>query len=133
MNFQKRSPCGQLDLSHVDQEVQVVGWVDALRDHGVVLFVHVRDRSGIVQVVFSPDVAPEVCEQAGALKTEYCIAVEGRVVEREKGTENPSLETGQIEIMATRLTILSASKSLPFSISEKAMISGASVASAGGT
>ncbi len=131
MHFQKRSPCGRLSLSDVDREVQIVGWVDALRDHGVVLFVHMRDRSGIVQVVFSPDIAPKICEQAGDLKTEYCIAVEGRVVEREKGTENPGLDTGKIEIMATSLSVLSTSRALPFSISEKAMIAGTNLAGAG--
>jgi aspartyl-tRNA synthetase len=91
----------------------------------------VRDRSGIVQVVFSPEIAPETCEQASSLKTEYCIAVIGRVIEREKGTENPGLDTGQIEIMASDLTILSSSKPLPFPISEKAMVTGTGAAGTG--
>ena len=80
MSSQERSPCGQLRVADVGQEVQVVGWVDALRDHGVVLFIHLRDRSGIVQVVFSPDEAPEVRKQAASLKEEFCVAVTGHVV-----------------------------------------------------
>ena len=131
MDFQRRSPCGSLRLTDVGREVQVVGWVDALRDHGLILFVHLRDRSGIVQVVFSPDVAPETRECAASLREEFCIAVEGRVAQRLPGTENPGLDTGRVEVMATALTILSSSRLLPFAISEKAMVAGASVAGPG--
>ena len=130
LSFRERLPCGSLGLADVGREVRVVGWVDALRDHGVVLFAHLRDRSGIVQVVFSPEVAPDVREAAAALKEEFCVAVAGRVVARAEGTENPGLETGQIEVIATGLTILSRSEALPFPISEKAMVAGAGVASA---
>ena len=131
VNFQKRSPCGGLRPADVGRDVQVVGWVDALRDHGVVLFAHLRDRSGIVQVVFSPEVAPDVREQASALREEFCIAVAGNVVQREAGTENPAIETGRIEVVATGLTVLSRSEPLPFQITEKAMVAGGAVAAAG--
>jgi len=127
----KRSPCGELRLTDARQDVHVVGWVDALRDHGGLLFAHLRDRSGIVQVVFGPDVAPDVYEHAAALKEEYCVAVSGRVVKRAQGTENPALETGQVEIVATALTVLSQSEALPFPISEKAMVAGASAQGTG--
>lgn len=131
MNFHKRTPCGVLRLMNEGHDVQVVGWVDALRDHGVVLFAHLRDRSGIVQVVFSPDVSTELCKQASLLKEEYCISVEGKVIRRMAGTENPALDTGQIEVVASHLEILSSSHLLPFMISEKAMVAGVSIAGAG--
>jgi len=118
-----------LGVDDVGSSVQINGWVDALRDHGEVLFAHLRDRSGIVQVVFSPEVAPEVRECAAELKQEFCVSIAGGVVARAEGTENPAIETGQIELMATSLTILSRSKLLPFPISEKAMVAGDGVAS----
>lgn len=132
MTYQGRSYCGHLRLSDVGREVQMTGWVDALRDHGEVLFIHLRDRSGIVQVVFSPEFSPlQVCERAASLRNEFCIVVKGRVVERAKDTENPHIETGQIEVMATELTIVARSKTPPFPISEKAMVAGAIVKGVG--
>ena len=125
MTDQGRSHCGNLRPSDIGCELQMNGWVDALRDHGEVLFIHLRDRSGIVQVVFSPEFASsQICKRAAKLRKEFCISVCGRVVKRGKGTENPYLETGQIEVMATDLSILSKAKRLPFQISEKAMIVG---------
>ena len=132
MNYVERTPCGVLRPGDAGREVEVAGWVDALRDHGGVLFVHVRDWSGIVQVVFRPDDAPDVRREAVALKEEFCVTVTGKTVPREKGTENPALETGDVEIVATGLTILSRAEPLPFLISEKAMVSGASVEEAAG-
>ena len=131
MNFKERINCGELRLTDVGRVVQVAGWVDALRDHGVVLFAHMRDRSGIVQVVFSPEESPGVRELAGSLKEEFCVSVTGRVIKRSEGTANPALDTGEIEIVATDLTILSPSKPLPFSISEKAMVADTAIESAG--
>jgi len=126
MSNQGRSYCRELRLSNIGCEVKINGWVDALRDHGEVLFIHVRDRSGLVQVVFSPEFASaKICKRAAKLKKEFCIAVYGQVVKRGKGTENSCLETGQIEVMATDLTILSKAKRMPFQISEKAMVAGA--------
>ena len=128
MNYRGRSYCGRFNLSDVGRDVQLFGWVDALRDHGDILFIHLRDRSGIVQVVFSPEYASkEICRQASILRNEFCITVSGRVTERSKGTENPFIETGNIEVIATDLTILSQSRALPFSISEKAMVAGAAL------
>ena len=127
-----RSPCGALGAGDVGDTVRVIGWVDALRDHGLVLFIHLRDRSGIVQVVFSPEVAPAVREQAGSLREEFCVAVTGTVAARAAGTENPAIDTGTLEVMATGLVILSPASPLPFPISEKAMVAGADVVSAQG-
>jgi aspartyl-tRNA synthetase len=123
MLYHDRSNCGRLGLADIDKTVHLAGWVDALRDHGEVLFIHLRDRSGIVQLVFSPEFTPEnVCRQSRFLKSEYCITAFGRIVKRAQGTENSNIETGDIEIIVTDMTILSRSESLPFPISEKAMV-----------
>ena len=126
MNYHNRSYCGELGLDQVDQKVKLAGWVDALRDHGDVTFVHLRDRSGIVQLVFSPEFSPaSVCLHAAELKNEFCITATGRVVKRAEGTENPHIGTGEIEVIVEALAILSKSATLPFSISEKAMVASA--------
>lgn len=123
MSKDGRVSCGKLNLSHVGERVRLAGWVDALRDHGDVLFIHLRDRSGIVQVVFSPEVTPShVCRLSGSLRSEFCVEVTGRVNRRAQGTENPHIETGTIEVTAEELTILSRSQNLPFPVSEKAML-----------
>ncbi len=132
MKGEKRSESGSLSLSDKDREVYLKGWVDALRDHGEVLFIHLRDRSGIVQVVFNPEETPATtCKQAQSLRSEFCISVSGFVKKRNKGTENPNIKTGTIEIVASGLEILSSSKPLPFPISEKAMVAGATVGGIG--
>jgi aspartyl-tRNA synthetase len=101
--------------------VLLAGWVDALRDHGEVLFAHLRDRSGIVQVVVSPErSSPDLCRTAESLRNEYCLAVRGRVEKRLAGTENPNLDTGAVEVFAAALEILNTSDPLPFMVSEKA-------------
>ncbi len=131
MSFSERVFCGQLTPADAGRQVLLAGWVDAYRDHGGLLFVHLRDRSGIMQVVFSPEAAPAgVCRQAASLRAEHCIAVRGEVHRRLPGTENPGIGTGGIEVMVTGLTVLSAADPLPFAISDKAMVAGAP--SAGG-
>jgi len=130
MLYKERSFCGELSRADVGRRVLIAGWVDALRDHGEVLFIHLRERSGIIQVVFGPDHAPpEICERASTLKNEFCITVAGLVCCRAQGTENPLLETGRIEVMATGLDIISRSEALPFPITEKAMQAGAGTGS----
>ncbi len=126
MEYHDRLPCGHLTLSDTGKEVTLAGWVDALRDHGEVLFIHLRDRSGIVQVVFTPESTPQtICARAGLLKSEFCILLSGKVVKRLEGTENPGIPTGDIEVVAKDLTILSRASTLPFQISEKSMVAGA--------
>jgi len=128
MTYTERSGCGTLIHADIGRTVQLAGWVDALRDHGDVVFIHLRDRSGIVQVVFSPEfMPPEEHKQADSLRSEFCICVTGCVVKRGKETENPNIETGTIEVIADSLVVLSTSRTLPFSISEKAMVAGAAV------
>jgi len=121
-----RSNCGELRLADAGCEVSLSGWVDALRDHGDVLFIHLRDRSGIIQVLFSPEKTSAASYAlAGSLKSEYCISIQGEILPRLTGTENPNLETGDIEVAAKELYILSQSDILPFPVSEKAMVAGA--------
>jgi len=129
MLFRQRVLCSQLTPDDVGRTVLLAGWVDAFRDHGGLLFIHLRDGSGIMQIVFSTEVAPtDVCRRAASLRAEYCIAVRGEVRKRLAGTENPSVETGDIEVFVTELTVLSESDSPPFLISEKAMVAGAASA-----
>ncbi|HSL60909.1 MAG TPA: OB-fold nucleic acid binding domain-containing protein, partial [Desulfotignum sp.] len=81
MNFDQRRYCGSLNMDHTGRQVLLAGWVDALRDHGEILFIHLRDRTGIVQVVFDPEKAEApVCETAAALRGEHCIRVTGTVI-----------------------------------------------------
>jgi aspartyl-tRNA synthetase len=131
MNWQNRQYCGRLKPSDAGREVELAGWVDARRDHGELFFIHLRDWSGIVQVVFNREKAPQIFNEATNLKEEFCILVKGKVTNREKGTENPGLETGNIEVMASSLEVLNSAKILPFPISEKAMVAGANVSAPG--
>src|SRR5271154_5024280 len=93
-----------------------MGWVQRRRDHGQLLFVDLRDRSGIVQVVFHKDSAPEAHAKAETLRGEFVVAVEGRVLRREK--PNPELPTGEIEVIAARLLILNTAQTPPFTIED---------------
>jgi len=132
MTIVKRSNCGKLNLSDKGKEVYLKGWVDALRDHGEVLFIHLRDRSGIVQVVFNPEDTPaSTYTEAQLLKSEFCISVRGWVKKRNRETENPNIESGKIEVAASDLEILNSSNPLPFPISEKAMVAGAAIGDVG--
>jgi aspartyl-tRNA synthetase len=124
MDWRQRIYCGDLTPCHVDKEVLLMGWVDAIRDHGSLLFIHLRDVRGVAQVVFNPGLGAGIYEKASSLKEEYVIQVRGKVALRDKGTENPNLKTGDVEVFALELEILSLSKVLPFKISEKAMVFG---------
>lgn len=132
MDWRNRIYCGDLRATHMAQEVLLMGWVDAIRDHGHVLFVHLRDIRGIVQVVFDRHQDPATHQLALSLKQEFVVEVAGKVVARASGTENPNLRTGAIEVLGTRLTILAKSIHLPFNISEKAMVFGEDILSSPG-
>lgn len=129
MRWGNRTYCGTLRASDVGRKVQMVGWVDSRRDHGELLFVHLRDWTGITQIVFNAADA-DLLKKASGLHEEFCIEVRGEVVLRIEGTENPGIETGDVEVVASELTILNASVPLPFPVSEKAMVAGGGVASA---
>jgi len=95
--------------------VRLAGWVNRRRDHGGLIFVDLRDRWGVTQVTFHPE-ATEVFAVAEDLRPEWSISVEGEVVKRPEGNENPELATGEIEVLVTALEILNASKTPPFEI-----------------
>ena len=124
MNWKERSYCGSLGSGDAGRDVLLMGWVDALRDHGNLLFVHLRDIRGIVQVIFDPADGEAIFLLAGQLRSEYVVQVRGRVVWRTPGTENPNLTTGSVEVHAHDLEILAHSRTLPFPVSEKAMVFG---------
>ncbi|MER3544106.1 MAG: aspartate--tRNA ligase [Chloroflexota bacterium] len=108
--------CGELSVADVGKEVKLSGWVHRRRDHGRLIFVDLRDRYGITQIVFSADRAPEAYEAAKGLRSEYVIRVQGEVVARPADMRNPNLKTGDIEVWAGRLDVLNPSKPLPFEI-----------------
>ena len=105
--------CGELNESHLGQEVDLCGWVHRRRDHGGVIFVDLRDREGLVQVVFDPD-TPEAFKIAETVRSEYVLKVHGRVRRRPEGTLNPTMPTGRIEVMADLLEILNKAETPPF-------------------
>lgn len=107
--------CGTLRLADAGREVRLAGWVGRRRDHGGLIFIDLRDRSGVVQIVFQPD-DPELFAKAEALRGEYVISVKGKVTKRLEGMENPKLATGEIEVVAEDLVVLSEAKTPPFQI-----------------
>ncbi|HMO86424.1 MAG TPA: OB-fold nucleic acid binding domain-containing protein, partial [Lacipirellulaceae bacterium] len=108
--------CGELRDIHVGDVVTLCGWVDTYRDHGGGLFVDLRDRYGMTQVVFNPpDSAPEVIDASKTLRAEYVVQVTGVVAERPTGMANPKLATGKIEVRATALRLLNKSLTPPVS------------------
>lgn len=111
--------CGQLNRSQIGEEITVAGWVHRRRDHGGVIFVDLRDREGLLQVVFDPD-TPEMFAEAERLRGEYVLSVHGRLRERPEGTINSELPTGEVELLATELTVLNKSKTPPFHHEEHA-------------
>ncbi len=109
--------CGHVNELLVDQEVQLCGWVHRRRDHGGVIFVDLRDREGLVQVVFDPD-RHEMFAAAERIRSEYVIRVVGRVRLRPEGTVNPDMATGQIEVLALELDVLSQAETPPFQLDD---------------
>ncbi len=109
--------CGDLNRDNLGQEVSLSGWVHRRRDHGGVIFIDLRDRNGLVQVVIDPD-NPETFRMAEQARSEYVVRVVGRVRPRPAGTENPDLATGEIEVLATAITILNTSETPPIHLAE---------------
>ncbi len=114
----KTHSCGELNKKHVGNKVTLAGWVDRRRDHGGLTFIDLRDRQGIVQVVFNPETSKACHEIASEMRNEYVISIKGEVALRPPGTENPKLPTGEIEVIAQNTAILSLSKTPPFYINE---------------
>jgi len=111
--------CGELNAGNQGQEVLLMGWVNRWRDHGQLIFVDLRDRAGITQIVFNAENDPELHRNAKSLRSEYVIAAHGIVRVRDKGLENPNLKTGEIEVVARELWVLNEAKTTPFPIEDE--------------
>jgi aspartyl-tRNA synthetase len=116
--YERTTGCGLIDKTQLSKEVKLAGWVQRRRDHGSLIFIDLRDRSGIVQLVFNPDISKNSHDLAHSLRSEFVITINGKVIERAQETKNPDLKTGNFEIQVTDLTILNKAKTLPFSLDE---------------
>ena len=105
--------CGQLNEQDLDKEVSLCGWVDSRRDHGKIIFIDIRDRYGLTQIVFIKSVSKDAYQEAQGLKNEDVIKVRGKVSLRPKGTQNPKIPTGKIEVAVEELKFLSRSEEIP--------------------
>jgi aspartyl-tRNA synthetase len=117
--MEKSHTCGELRLSDEGSSVTLAGWVNRRRDHGGVTFIDLRDRTGLVQVVFNPDSSPQAHQDAVPLRIEWVIKVEGVVRRRPAGMENPNLSTGEIEVDVQQLEVLNPAKTPPFPINKE--------------
>jgi aspartyl-tRNA synthetase len=117
--MKRTNPCGELSLALAGKEVILNGWVNTRRDHGGITFVNLRDRSGVAQVVVEPDAPAALRERAAALKFEYCVAVRGLVRPRPENMRNQDMPTGDIEVKALDIEILSTCETLPFMIDDE--------------
>jgi aspartyl-tRNA synthetase len=115
--------CSQLNTEHLDQEVCLMGWVQFRRDHGGLIFIDLRDRNGLTQVVFSPDHNPRAHAEAHVLRPEYVLAVKGTVRNRPSGMENDRLSTGRIEVVVAEWKLLNTSATPPFMIEDRIDVS----------
>lgn len=122
-NMRRTHTCCELGADDVGTEVVLMGWVQRRRDHGGVIFVDLRDREGITQVVFNPEVSPKVHEKAHVLRSEYVIGISGKVEKRLEGMTNPKLKTGEIEVFVTELKIFNAAETPPFIIEDNVDVS----------
>jgi aspartyl-tRNA synthetase len=114
----KTVDCVELNKKDIGKQVKLAGWVDRRRDHGQLIFIDLRDRSGIVQVVFNPETSKAAHEIASQLRSEFVIQVSGQVSARPAGTENPKMPTGEVELVVENAVILNTSKTPPFYINE---------------
>ncbi|GIW45273.1 MAG: aspartate--tRNA(Asp/Asn) ligase [Candidatus Binatia bacterium] len=110
--------CGELRPQHAGQRLTLMGWVDGRRDHGGLVFVDLRDRTGVVQVVFDPARGPMAFQVAEALRTESVVAVRGVLTPRSPDTVNPNIATGEVELVATEARLLNRSRPLPFALDQ---------------
>ncbi len=111
--------CGQVCAEHIGTEVTLMGWAQRRRDHGGLIFIDLRDREGIVQLVFNPETGKEVHEKAHEVRSEFVLAVKGTVQKRPEGTENPELKTGLVEVAVKEIRALNDSAPLPFMIEDE--------------
>jgi aspartyl-tRNA synthetase len=114
--------CGELNTRNVGQQITLAGWVNRRRDHGGLVFLDIRDRYGITQVICDPERSPEAHHVASELRSEYVVQVSGTVVHRLPGAENPNLSTGAIEVVASNVVILNPARTTPFPISDNIQV-----------
>ncbi|MCG6934957.1 MAG: aspartate--tRNA ligase, partial [Proteobacteria bacterium] len=110
--------CGEINEHHIDQDITVCGWAHRRRDHGGVIFIDLRDREGLLQVVFDPD-TPDIFATAERVRNEYVLRVTGKVRRRPAGTENPKMATGQVEVLGQQLEVLNTSETPPFQLDDE--------------
>ncbi|MEW5941724.1 MAG: aspartate--tRNA ligase, partial [Chloroflexota bacterium] len=113
----KTHTCGELRASHKGQTVTLAGWVHRRRDHGGVVFIDLRDRFGLTQVVFNPDLPKETLDRLADVRAEWILQIVGEVRQRPAGMENPKMETGEIEVIAREMRALNTAKPLPIQVS----------------
>ncbi|WP_079530374.1 aspartate--tRNA ligase [Halobacillus hunanensis] len=118
-----RTECGTIRTSNIEEQVTLKGWVQKRRDLGGLIFIDLRDRSGIVQVVFNPEVSKEALQLAEQVRTEYVLEVTGQVVEREAATVNKNMATGDIEVLALQVSVLNKAKTPPFMLEDHSEVS----------
>ncbi len=123
MSFLRSHTCGDLNQKNEGQSVRLLGWAAKRRDHGGIIFIDLRDRYGVTQIVIDPSISSAAHQQAEHIRNEYVVQIEGRVRLRPSGMENPRMSTGRIEVTATSVVILSESKPLPFPMEEGAEVS----------
>ncbi len=121
--MRKTHSCGALRRADIGKKVVLCGWIAARRDHGGLIFIDLRDREGVTQLVFNPEVDKKLLINARSLKSEFVIEVTGEVTRRPNGTENPKLPTGEVEVLAKELKILNPSLTPPFEIADDIKIS----------
>lgn len=120
--FERTVFCGLVDESFVGKEITLAGWVNRRRDHGGLIFIDLRDRTGLMQLVFNPEQSSNIHNLAGVLRSEYVISVKGLIVNRMTGMINPDISTGKVEMQVSELIILNRSKTLPFNLDDLAQV-----------
>ena len=118
-NWKRTVSCGDVSEAMIGQTVTLNGWVNRSRDHRGIVFIDLRDRSGIVQVAIDSGVVPEVAAQAERLRSEYCVSITGAVRRRPEGMDNEKIASGTVEVAASAIEILNPSKTPPFPIAEE--------------
>src|SRR5687768_11230602 len=109
---------GQLRKDRVGEELRVAGWVHRRRDHGGLIFIDLRDRTGLLQLVFRPEEAPDAHAAAEQLRPEHVISASGSLAARDEGTVNPTMPTGEVELVVAQVAVLSEAETPPFQIDE---------------
>ena len=128
MSETARTLAGSLRSEHAGEAVRLQGWVHRRRDHGGLLFVDVRDRAGVAQVVFNPEVDPNSFAVADGWRLEYVVEIEGEVRRRPAESVNPEMATGEVEVVAASAKTLSVSRTPPFPINEDSNVAGCATA-----